>query len=325
MSFLTPRFVLTIIWTVNHCLAHTMSTRTDFPVLLRTLANLNEIKLSGMNWKSLFQKFIDALLTRCFQSITLMHTHFTDSNAFYSLLSHSPSLGQISCCITTIDNISHRSPDCLCPARSGHRFDLARRFMDLITHSLQVLHVSPFNMPPENWSFLPIQHLKSITIEMLHYHLGFIILTTELSIFDWWIRHFESYPALQCSLVHFLVHVSTSSTSIRSLLVELLVSNAIENVTLGHAQIKLVTEENLPNLMSRKIARVQVGSYNDNRGRNYLADCMRHFRQEDPPSRDASIFPPGMIAISLGCDEEPYLSLLDSFIDTLYWYIDLLR
>ncbi len=181
---------LTIIWTVNHRLAHTMSTRMDFPALLRILSNLNQIKLSGMDWKSLSPKFIDSLATHSFRSITLMHTHFTDSNAFYSFLSRSPDLRQISCFMTTIDN-NDRPPfsanfDASCrPHITGlslrkmrqipemvlsptlsplnldrlrvldvlleedHHFDLARRFIDLTTHSLEVLRVSQFDTPPE--------------------------------------------------------------------------------------------------------------------------------------------------------------------------------
>lgn len=81
-----------------------MSTRMDFPALLHILSNLNQIKLSGMDWTSLSPKFIDSLATHSFRSITLMHTHFTDSNAFYSFLSRSPNLRQISCFMTTIDN-----------------------------------------------------------------------------------------------------------------------------------------------------------------------------------------------------------------------------
>ncbi|PBK79971.1 hypothetical protein ARMGADRAFT_94877 [Armillaria gallica] len=331
----TSPTTLTIIWTVNHRLAHTMSTRMDFPALLRILSNLNQIKLSGMDWTSLSPKFIDSLATHSFRSITLMHTHFTDSNAFYSFLSRSPNLRQISCFMTTIDN-NDRPPfsanfDASCrPHINGlslrkmrqipemvlsptlsplnldrlrvldvlleedHHFDLARRFIDSTTHSLEVLRVSQFDTPPEDRSeCFPIQHLKSITVEMMDYHLGRITLPTELSIFQWWIRHFESYPDVQCSCVNFLVHTSTynvraeadytawrdldavlSRCSVSSLVIDVSVSKAsVVEEPSNPISVQLAIERNLPILMSRKVAHVQISdTCDDSRGINYLVN-----------------------------------------------------
>ncbi|KAK0454248.1 uncharacterized protein EV420DRAFT_1645150 [Desarmillaria tabescens] len=301
-----------------------MSTRTDFPALLRILPNLNEIKLSGMDWKSLSQRFVDSIASHSFRSIVLMHTHFTDSNAFYSFLSHSPGLRQISCFMTTIDSNDQllfsanfdtsRRPHItelslrkmrqipeivLSPTLSPlyldrlhilgvlleeDHFDLARRFIDLTMQSLEVLHVSQFEKPPADRSeYFPIQHLKDITIEIMDYHLGRMILSTDLSIFEWWIGHFESYPAMQCSSVHFLIHVSTynahaeadysawkeldialSRTCVRSLVVDVVISQAsgIDEPS-NKVSVQLAIERDLPVLMGRKVARVQIDMYDE--------------------------------------------------------------
>ncbi|KAK0200632.1 hypothetical protein DFS33DRAFT_1363108 [Desarmillaria ectypa] len=305
---------------------------TDVPSLIDVLHNVNTITLCGMRWESLSQRFIDSLASRSFLSITLMHTHFTDSNAFYSFLSHSPDLRQISCLMTTIDNkehlpfgaafattrrshitglclhkLNHISEMILSPTLSplkldklyvldvilvGDQFDRARRLLELTTQSLKVLQVSQFEAPPIDRSeYLPIQQLRSITIEIKDYHLGNTILSTPLVIFNWWIGHFQNYPAMQCSHVHFLVQVSTytvnasadytawkkldialSRTSIRSLVVDLFINKtARKAISEYYYPLKLAIEENLPILMSRKIALVQAGLCNsDNMGRKFL-------------------------------------------------------
>ncbi|KAK0454232.1 uncharacterized protein EV420DRAFT_1765798 [Desarmillaria tabescens] len=290
----------------------TISTLTEFPFLIGVLPNVNKIKLCGMDWKSLSQRFIDSLASRSFVSITLMHTHFPDSNAFYSFLSHLPNLRQFSCFKTTIDDndrppfsanfdASHRPritelslrkmnqipAMILSPALSPvnlqslrildvfldeiGQFDQARRFMGLTAQSLEVLRVSQLITPPPDQSqHLPIECLKSIIIE---------IKDCRLDVFNWWIEHFERYPAMQCSCVHLFVCVTTnqvkkladytgwkrldialSRTSIRSLVVTLLVTSAKTRAS-KHSPMKSVIRENLPILMSHQIARVQVGLY----------------------------------------------------------------
>ncbi|KAK0216479.1 hypothetical protein EDD85DRAFT_438622 [Armillaria nabsnona] len=314
---------LTILFQLRRGQKHTLSTSWGLPSLFHVLPNANTITLSGMWWRSLHPAFVDSLTSRSFLSITLMHTHFPDSQAFYSFLSHSPDLRRFSCLMTTIDS-SDRPPfsanfDASCrphitnmcfrkmtqipemvlsPALSplnlnGLRvldvfleedrdFDRARRFMNLTTESLEVLRVLQFRRPPTDQSeYLPIQRLRSITIEMDDYHLSSITLSTKLNIFQWWIGHFETFPDLQCSSVHFLVRVSSyevaasadytawkkldvalSRTSIRSLVVDLFIRKMVRIVP-SEPPIKLVMEENLPILMSRKIARVQVCAYNN--------------------------------------------------------------
>ncbi len=333
---------LTILFKLRRGQKHTIATSWGLPSLLHVLPNANTITLSGMWWRSLHPAFVDSLTLRSFLSITLMHTHFPDSQAFYSFLSHSPNLRQFSCLMTTIDDTDrppfsanfdascrpHITDMCfrkmtqipemvLSPALSplnlnrlrvldvfleeDREFDRARRFMDLTTRSLEVLRVLQFRGPPtgikyslfpgspcgndmstEQSEYLPIQRLRSITIEMDEYHFrGGIIFPIELSIFNWWIGHFETFPDLQCSSVHFLVRVTSyeveasadytawkkldialSRTSIRSLVVDLFIRK-VASIVPSEPPIKLVIEENLPILMSRKIARVQVGVYNN--------------------------------------------------------------
>ncbi|PBK61413.1 hypothetical protein ARMSODRAFT_665078 [Armillaria solidipes] len=326
---------LTILFKLRRGRKHTLANSWGLPSLFHVLHNVNTITLFGMEWKSLHPAFVNSLTSRSFLSITLMHTHFPDSQAFCSFLSHSPNLRQFSCLMTTIDS-SDRPPfsanfDASCrphitdmsfrkmrqipemvlsPTLSplnldrlrvldvflheDLQFDLARRFMDLTTQSLKVLRVSQFRRPPTDRSeYLPIQRLRSITIEMDDYHLrGRIILPIELSIFNWWIGHFESYPTMHCCCVHLLVRIfsyeveasadytawkkldiALSRTSIRSLVVDLFISKIVRIVSPETSPIKLVIEENLPILMGRKIAHVQVGAYNnDNGGRNFIVD-----------------------------------------------------
>ncbi len=145
------------------------STLTDLPSLIDILHNVNKIKLIGKRWKSFSRKFIDSLASRSFISITVIRVHFTNSNAFYSFLSHSHNLREFSCLMTVIDSppfsasfdISYRphitelclhktnqiaemilspslSPMSLDRLRvldvlleQDHDFDLARRFMNL--------------------------------------------------------------------------------------------------------------------------------------------------------------------------------------------------
>ncbi|KAK0437674.1 hypothetical protein EV421DRAFT_1006743 [Armillaria borealis] len=180
------------------------STLTDLPSLIDVLHNVNKIKLIGMRWKSLSRKFIDSLASRSFTSITLIRVHFTDSNAFYSFLSHSPNLREFSCLMTVIDSndcppfsasfdISHRphitglclhktnqiaemilspslSPMSLDRLRvldvlleQDYHFNLAQRFTDLTTQSLEALHVSLLNRPP------PVRVFAHSTLEVYHY------------------------------------------------------------------------------------------------------------------------------------------------------------
>ncbi|KAK0184749.1 hypothetical protein F5146DRAFT_220446 [Armillaria mellea] len=174
-----------------------------------------------------------------------------------------------------------------------HHFDQARRFIDLTTHSLEVLRVSQFDIPPEDRSeCFPIQHLNSITVEMMDYHFGRITLPTELSIFQWWIRHFESYLDMQCSCVHFVVITPTyniraeadytawrdrdavlSQCSVSSLTIDVSASEgSVVEELLNPISVQLAIEQNLPILMSRKVAHVQILDTCDNdRGVNYLA------------------------------------------------------
>ncbi|KAK0437673.1 hypothetical protein EV421DRAFT_1006860 [Armillaria borealis] len=316
---------LTILFKLRRGRKHTLATSWGLPSLFHVLHNVNTITLFGMEWKSLHPAFVNSLTSRSFLSITLMHTHFPDSQAFYSFLSHSPNLRQFSCLMTTIDS-SDRPPfsanfDVSCrphitdmsyrkmrqipemvlsPILSplnldrlrvldvflheDLQFDLARRFMDLTTQSLEVLRVSQFRRPPtDRPEYLPIQRLRSITIEMDDYHLrGRIILPIELSIFNWWIGHFENYPTMHCCCVHLLVRIfsyevevsadytawkkldiALSRTSICSLVVDLFICKAVRIVPSEPPPIKLAIEGNLPILMGRKIARVQVGAYNN--------------------------------------------------------------
>ncbi|SJL14777.1 uncharacterized protein ARMOST_18245 [Armillaria ostoyae] len=333
---------LTILFKLHRGRKHTLATSWGLPSLFHVLHNVNTITLSGMEWKFLHPAFVNSLTSRSFLSITLMHTHFPDSQAFYSFLSYSPNLRRFSCLMTTIDS-SDRPPfsanfnaSCrphitdmsfrkmrqipemvLSPTLSplnldrlrvldvfvheDLQFDPARRFMDLTTQSLEVLRVSQFRSPPTRIKYslsqgspcgndistgrseyLPIQRLRSITIEMDDYHRrGPIILPIELSIFNWWIGHFESYPTMHCCCVHLLVRIfsyeveasadytawkkldiALSRTSIRSLVVDLFISKAVRIVPSEPPPIKLVVEGNLPILIGRKIARVQVGAYN---------------------------------------------------------------
>ncbi|KAK0216480.1 hypothetical protein EDD85DRAFT_438651 [Armillaria nabsnona] len=264
-----------------------------------------------------------------------MNTHFTDSNAFYSFISHSPDLRQISCFMTTIDSNDRppfsanfdasRRPHIaglslrkmrqipemvLSPTLSplnldrlhvldvlleeDHHFDLARRFIDLTTHSLEVLRVSQFDTPPEDRSeCFPIQHLKSLTVEMMDYHLGRITLPTELNIFQWWIRHFESFSDMQFSCVHFLVHTSTynvraeadytawrdldsvlSRRSVSSLVIDISVSKAsVVEEPSNPISVELAIERNLPILMTRQVAHVRISdTCDDSTGINYLVN-----------------------------------------------------
>ncbi|PBK79969.1 hypothetical protein ARMGADRAFT_95013 [Armillaria gallica] len=95
---------LVITWMFRRGRGCPTSTLTDLPSLIDALHNVNKIKLIGMRWKSLSRKFIDSLASRSFISVTLIRVHFTDSNAFYSFLSHSPNLREISCLVTVIDS-----------------------------------------------------------------------------------------------------------------------------------------------------------------------------------------------------------------------------
>ncbi|KAK0454228.1 uncharacterized protein EV420DRAFT_606008 [Desarmillaria tabescens] len=291
-----------------------ISTLTELPSLIDALHNLNTIKLCGMDWKSVSQRFIDSLASSSFMSITLMHTHFPDSNAFYSFLSHSPNLRQLSCFKTTIDSsdrppfranfdVSHRpritelslremnqitamlSTPALSPVNlSGLRvldvfleevgqFDQAHRLMNLTAHSLEVLRVSQLlTRPADRSQYFPIDRLKSIMIETCD---------SCLVVFNWWIEHFEKYPAMQCSSMHLFVCVLTnpvrtladyagwkrldialSRTSIRSLqVVVTLVATSNTILASEHSAMKSAVEENLPILMSRGIVRVHVDFY----------------------------------------------------------------
>lgn len=112
----------------------------------------------------------------------------------------------------------------------------------------------------------------------MDYHLGRITLPTELSIFQWWIRHFESYPDVQCSCVNFLVHTSTynvraeadytawrdldavlSQCSVSSLVIDVSVSKAsVVEEPSNPISVQLAIERNLPILMSRKVGHVQI-------------------------------------------------------------------
>ncbi len=112
----------------------------------------------------------------------------------------------------------------------------------------------------------------------MDYHLS--RLPIQLGIFDWWIGHFETFPDPQCSSVHFLVRVPSyeveadytawkkldialSRTSIRSLAVDFFISKIVRNVPPETSPIKVVIEENLPILIGRKIAHVQVGAHDN--------------------------------------------------------------
>ncbi|KAK0454225.1 uncharacterized protein EV420DRAFT_605909 [Desarmillaria tabescens] len=286
----------------------TISTLTELPSLIDVLHNVNTIRLCDVDWKSLSQRFIDSLASRSFVSITLMYTHFPDSNAFYSFLSHSPNLRQFSCFKTTIDSndrppfgASHRPcitelslrkmyqipAMLLSPALSPMnlqslrvldvfldevgQFEQAHRLMNLTAHSLEVLRVSQLLTRPEDrLQYLPIERLKSIMIETYDFH---------LAVFDWWIEHFEKHPAMQCSCMHLFVCVLTnqvrtlanyagwkrldialSRTSIRSLVVILFATSDIILFKKQNA-MKSAVEDNLPILMSRRIARVHVDLY----------------------------------------------------------------
>ncbi|PBK61414.1 hypothetical protein ARMSODRAFT_665003 [Armillaria solidipes] len=320
---------LVITWTFRRGPGRLTSTLTDLPSIIDVLHNVNKIKLIGMRWISLSRNFIDSLASRSFISITLVCVHFTDSNAFYSFLSHSPNLREFSRLMTVIDNnncppfsasfdISHRphitglclhktnqiAEIILSPSLSpmildrlhvldvlleqDHHFDLAGPFIDLATQSLEALHISQFNRPPpDRLEYLPIQRLRSITIEMMDDHPS--RLPIQLGIFDWWIGHFETFSDLQCSSVHFLVRVpsyeveasadytawkkldiSLSRSSVRSLVVDPFISKIIRNVPSETSPIKVVIEENLPILIGCKIAHVQVGTYNNDR--NFIVD-----------------------------------------------------
>ncbi|SJL14778.1 uncharacterized protein ARMOST_18246 [Armillaria ostoyae] len=152
-----------------------------------------------------------------------------------------------------------------------HHFDLAGPFIDLATQSLEALHISQFNRPPPDRSeYLPIQRLRSITIEMMDDHPS--RLPIQLGIFDWWIGHFETFPDPQCSSVHFLVRVPSYEVE-ASADYTAWKNKMIRKVPSETSPIKVVIEENLPILMGRKIAHVQVGAYNnDNGGRYFIVD-----------------------------------------------------
>lgn len=127
----------------------------------------------------------------------------------------------------------------------------------------------------------------------MDYHLGPITLPTELSIFQWWIRHFESYPGMECACVHFVVSTPTyniraeadytawrdldavlSQCSVGSLTIDVSASEAwVGEELLNPLSVQLAIEKNLPILMSRKVAHVRIlDTCDNNKGVNYLAN-----------------------------------------------------
>ncbi|KAK0454235.1 uncharacterized protein EV420DRAFT_1645129 [Desarmillaria tabescens] len=136
---------LTIIFQSRLCGRYypTISTLTGLPSLVDALHNVNTIMLCGMNWKSISQRFIDSLALRSFISITLMHTHFPDSNTFYSFLSHSSNLCQFSCFMTTVDS-SDRPP--FHTSHRPHIIELSLQKMSQIPAMLLSHALSPVNL-----------------------------------------------------------------------------------------------------------------------------------------------------------------------------------
>ncbi|PBK79968.1 hypothetical protein ARMGADRAFT_94909 [Armillaria gallica] len=138
---------LTILFKLHRSQKHTIATSSGLPSLFHVLHNANTITLSGMSWRSLHPAFVDSLTSRSFLSITLMHTHFPDSQAFYSFLSHSPNLRQFSCLMTTIDSIE-RPPfranfDASC---RPHITDMTFRKMTQIPEMVLSPTLSPLNL-----------------------------------------------------------------------------------------------------------------------------------------------------------------------------------
>ncbi|KAK0454224.1 uncharacterized protein EV420DRAFT_605893 [Desarmillaria tabescens] len=276
----------------------TISTLTELPSLIDVLHNVNTIKLCGMDWKSISQRFIDSLASRPFVSITLMHTHFPDSNAFYSFLSHSPNLSQFSCFKTTID--SNDRPPFGAGFDASHRpriTELSLRKMSQIPAILSTPALSPVNLGrlrvldvflEEAGQFDQARRLMNLTAHSLEVlrvsqlltrpadrsqylpieRLKSIVIETNDSrlrqdVFDWWIEHFERSPTMQCSLDYTgwkRLDIALSRTSLRSLAVTVFMISA-KTLFSKHSHIKSVIEENLPILISRGIARVHVDLY----------------------------------------------------------------
>ncbi|KAK0454223.1 uncharacterized protein EV420DRAFT_605840 [Desarmillaria tabescens] len=218
-----------------------MPTLTALPSLVDALHNVNTIKLCGMDWKSLSQRFVDSLASRSFASVTLILTRFPDSKALYSFLSHSPNLRQFSCFGTTIDNgdnspfsasfdASHRPritelrlrkmnqiPDMLLsPALSSVNLQ-SLRILEVVIDGIgefdqarRLMNLTVHSLEVLRVSYLmkrPADPSDYLPIERLQ-KLQSIIIDIRLyglGIFQWWIEHFERYPTMQCSCVHLFV------------------------------------------------------------------------------------------------------------------------